>query len=311
MANKNTRKILLSLVVGVVVSCVALNTFSKMQQQIKEKDQLIKVMELNQKTVSEGQYTYLTAVRDMQPGDTITESDIKSVAFGEEQPDGLSSADMVVGNVLLEPVKNGQVLTGFVFTGVVSPSKANSQGLREGYRALTLSTSALDGLSPQMKSGAIVDVFSKSKNSQFVLSKVKILSLENTENTDKTDKNLTITNAKTATFEVPVDKIQQLVEIYSSGKILLVMRPAGDDTVIVGKKQVSENYGGNSGFHNAGYNYGYNSPLPAMSSLPSLPTVQTYEDSSINEMPAPVVPKKKPKTVEIIEASNKTHVNFD
>lgn len=306
MANRNARKIFISLVIGVITACISLSTYSKLQQQIKEKDQLIKVMQLGQKQNANAKFTYLTATHDMLAGDTITQDDIQTSTFSEEEPDGLSSADLVIGNVLLEPVKSGQILTGYAFTGVTVPSKKNPLGMRDGYRALTLSTGSLDGLSAQMKAGTVVDVFSKSKNNQFVLSKVKILSLEPTEGTDTKD--LTITKAKTATFEVPADKIQDLVEIYSSGKILLVMRPVGDDTVITGKKQPQNSSGSyGSGFHNANYSY---SPS-VMTSLPEVPDIQTYEDKTINEMPAPVIPKKNTRTVEIIEAANKTQITFD
>jgi len=301
MSNKNTRKILISLIIGVVAACVSLNKFSEMQKQLKEKDQLIEVMQLRDKQLENTKYSYLTATRDMEAGETVTEDDVKSAAFTSEQPDGLASKDMVIGNVLLEPVKSGQVLTGYVFTGVVSNSSKNPQGLREGYRALTLSTSSLEGLSPEMKTGSLVDVFSKSKTNSFVLSKVKILSMEPADSA--AEKDISIIQAKNATFEVPVNKIQEFVEIYSSGKILLVMRPVGDDTVIVGhKKSTPAPASSNRGYHNLNYNY---------ADLPSLPVVQTYEEPSINELPAPVKPQKSAKTIEIIEASNKTQISFD
>ncbi len=304
MANKNARKIFIALVIGVIATCISLNAFSSLKKQIKEKDQLIQVMQLRDKQIESGKYSYLTATHDMEAGETIAQEDITKTSFATEQEDALSSSEMVIGNVLLEPVKKGQILTGYVFTGVLA-SKSDNKGLREGYRALTLSTSSLDGLSSEMKQGSMVDVFSKSKDNSFVLSKVKILSLEPTETNEQTNENISITKAKSATFEVPVNKIQDLVEIYSSGKILLVMRPIGDDTVIVGKKPAQTSaQTSNKTYSNINYTY-----TPA--SLPSLPIVQTYEEPGINEMPAPVVPKKQQKTVEIIEASNKTQISFD
>ena len=53
---------------------------------------------------------------------------------------------------------------------------------------------------------------------------------------------------------------------------------------------------------------------PAINSLPTLPSpiIQTYEDATINELPAPVSTQKKSTNyVELIEASNKTKVSFD
>ena len=159
-----------------------------------------------------------------------------------------------------------------------------------------------------MKTGSLIDVFSLGKGNSFVLSKVKILSLEPASESSEKSTNIPITQAKTVTFEVPVNKIQELVEIYSSGKILLVMRPVGDDTVIIGtKKQNSTQQNYNRGY---GSNYGYTS-----SSLPPLP-IQSYEPATysapdLNELPAPIKTKKPTATVELIEANNKTQVNFD
>ena len=178
MANKNGRKILISLLVGIIVACLSLNTFSDMQKKIREQDQLITVMKQYTEELNGKKHMYITAARNMEAGETVTENDIKITAFDEEQNDAISSKDMVIGNVLLEAVKAGQVLTGYVFTGVLQDGQ--NLDLRDGYRALTLSTATLDGMSKDMKTGSLIDVFSKGKDS-FVLSKVKILSLEPAE----------------------------------------------------------------------------------------------------------------------------------
>lgn len=303
MASKNTRKILISLIIGVVAACVSLNKFSEMQKEIKEKEQLIEVMQLRDKQLEKTKYTYLTATHDMEAGETVTEDDITTATFSTEESDGLTSKETVVGNVLLEPIKSGQILTGYVFTGIVSNPSKNNQGLKEGYRALTLSTSTMEGMSADMKKGSLIDVFSKNKSNSTVLSKVRILNLEAKE-TETEQKDISILQAKNVTFEVPVNKIQEFVEMYAAGKILLVMRPVGDDTVIVGHKKQSASTTNNNGYQNLNYNYN-------ASTLPALPVVQTYEDSTINELPAPVRPTKSSKTVELIEASNKTQISFD
>ena len=71
MASKNTRKILISLIIGVVAACVSLNKFSEMQKEIKEKEQLIEVMQLRDKQLEKTKYTYLTATHDMEAGEAI------------------------------------------------------------------------------------------------------------------------------------------------------------------------------------------------------------------------------------------------
>ena len=301
MANKNGQKIIISLIVGITAACITLNNFSKMQKTIKEKEQLIEVMQLNEKQIKKTGYTYFTFIHDMNAGETVKENDIMLTAFKNEQEDGITEKEDVVGNVLLENVKNGQIITNYVFTGVVSDKSSAAKGLKEGYRALTLSTSALDGMSNEMKTGTYIDIFSKSTNSNIVLSKVKILSLEPAEqkNDATQEKSVSITGAKTVTFEVPVNKIQELVEIYSAGKLLLVMRPAGDDTVITGNKKTVKTKKYTS-------NYSYNPDL-----LTPLPNIEPYEEPLAKELPAPVKPKNNNRTVEVIEANNKTQVNFD
>lgn len=79
---------------------------------------------------------------------------------------------------------------------------------------------------------------------------------------------------------------------------MLVMRPIGDDTVIKPQKE-NKKISANS------QNINYNS-----SKLPSLPTVQTYEDPSINELPAPINSINASRTIEIIEANSKTQISF-
>ena len=305
MSNRNTHKILISLIVGVAVSCVALNMFSKLQNEIKERDDLIKVMEMHQNQLKVTKYSYLVAKRDMLAGETIKFDDIAFVKFDKEEKDAFSSLDMVLNNVLLKPVKQGQLMTSYLFTHVKGKGYADANGLREGYRALTLGTSSLDGLSKTMKTGSIIDVFSKSKSSPLVLSKVKILDMEPI---NEKDTNIDITKAKNVTLEVQADKIQKLVDIYSSGKLLFVMRPIMDNSVIKEDKPTEKKV------NTQQQNKKGDSEPPAINSLPTLPSpiIQTYEDATINELPAPVSTQKKSTNyVELIEASNKTKVSFD
>ncbi len=311
MANKNGRKILISLFIGVVVGCFSLNTFSALQQEIKEKDQLIEVMKLRDKQIKTEKYNYLVAIRDINAGETISKEDIMLTSFNKKYDDAISSTDAIIGNVPLRPLKSGQVLTNYIFTGVIAQKNKNIQGLREGYRALTLSTANLDGMSAEMKVGSLIDVFSKNKTNNIILSKVKILSLEpKIEKTDKpieTEKlkNIPITQAKTVTFEVKTDKIEDFVEIYSSGKILLVMRPIGDDTVIVKKqkteqksKQTKKNY--------------TNTNIYGSKEIPDLPISQIYEAKPIEKPTVTAKSEQQNKNVvEIIEAGKKTQIKFE
>ena len=313
MAN-NTNRILISLIIGLSVAGLSFKMYSDMQKEMKAKDQLIAVMKLRDAELEKKKITYITATRDMKIGETVTENDLRKKNFTNEKEGGLTSFDMAVGNVLISDIKTGEILTEKSFTGV--NTKKNETGLREGHRAITLSTSSLDGLSPEMKEGAIIDIFSKSKSSPIVFSKIKILSLEpaKAQSTAEAVKDavskdkeqpISIKDAKTATFELPIIRVQDFVEMYASGKILLAMRPIGDDTVVTTKKKETAQAKAKASNYNQNLNY--DSPA-----IPKLPTVQTYETPTINELPSPIKSiANTSKTIELIEASNKTQVSFD
>lgn len=304
MANKNKQKIFISLVIGVLVSCVSLNTFSTMQKQIKEQDKIIQEMKKKEDHKISQKNVYVTVIRDIPAGEAVSEQDIMLTAIEQKYDDAITEKEKAIGKVLLEPVKPGQILTNYLFTGVVLKKDISLQGLQEGYRALTLSTSALEGLSSEMKQGSYVDIFSKSKSNKFILSKVKILSLEPT---DDKKKDVSITQASTVTFEVRIDKIEELVEIYSSGKILLVMRPVGDDTVIVSKKK-QETIAKEKKSKEV---VAKNSNIYGSTKLPELPIAQAPLPPPVKEVPVAEVVAKKNKIVEVIEANNKKQINFD
>ncbi len=308
MANKNTGKILISLIIGAVVAYYAYDTYSKQQQKIIEQNQLIKVMQQRDEILAKQTFEYFVPVKDLPVGATVTVMDIKSKKTNQKQENAIISQNNIVGSVLVKTVKEGQI---FVNSDFVNTSENKKHVLREGYRALTVSTEELDGLAVEMQEGVLIDIFSKSNSDEKILSKIKILSLTPAKVETVVDKTvdavsnakeekapISIIQAKTVTFEIPINKVQDFVEIYASGKAMLVMRPIGDDTVIKYKKE-------NTKQTSSSQNVNYNS-----AKLPSLPVVQTYEDPSINELPAPIKMNSSNQSIEIIEANNKTQINF-
>ena len=310
MANKNIKNILISLLIGAGIAFYAYDLYAKQQKQIFEQNQLIQVMKLRDEQLAKQTFTYFVPIRDLQTGTTVTVMDIKKVTIPQKQDFAITSQNNIIGSVLLRDVKEGQIFTEEDFTKIITNQDKN---LREGYRALTVSTEDLDGLAFDMKEGSLIDIFSKTSSDGKVLSKIKILSLvptkqetiiEKTANSatlEQTTKKepLSITQAKKVTFEIPINKVQDFVEIYSSGKIMLVMRPIGDDTIIKPKKEEKKKE------KNTSQNTNYDS-----AKLPSLPVVQTYEDPSINELPSPIKVNTHTNSIEIIEANSKTKVSF-
>ena len=312
MANKNTGKILISLIIGAVVAYYAYDMYAKQQKQIVQQNQLIKVMKMRDEQLAKKTYTYFVPIKDLEAGTTVTVMDIKKTTVSQKDEEAITSQGNIIGSVLIRPVLEGQIFTEQDFTKIMHEQ---AQGLREGYRALTVPTEALDGLAGEMKEGTLIDIFSKSKNENKVLSKVKILSMTPLKAATPVEKAanavaneplkeqkepLSITQAKTVTFEIPINRVVDFVEMYSSGKVMLVMRPVGDDTVIKTEKEVKKVVSSSA------QNVNYNSDK-----LPSLPVVQTYEDPSINELPSPIrAGVFNFGTVELIEANSKTQINF-
>ena len=307
MANKNTGKILISLIIGAIVAYYAYDTYSQQQKKIVEQNQLIKVMQQRDEILAQQTFEYFTPTKDLSAGTTVSVMDIKTIKT-QKQTNAIVSQNNIVGSVLIKDIKAGQIFTTTDFVALTNTKK---QTLKDGHRALTVSTEELDGLAVEMKEGTLIDIFSKSKSDEKILSKIKILSLEPIKSETIVDKTaeavsntkeeeipLSITQAKTVTFEIPINKVQDFIEIYSAGKIMLVMRPIGDDTIIKYKKEATKQ---TTNSQNTNYN---------SAKLPSLPVVQTYEDPSINELPSPIKRNSTAQSIEIIEANNKTQINF-
>ena len=305
MANKNTNKILISLIIGAVVAYFAYDIYEKQQKQIIEQTKLINVMKQRDEILDQQTFEYFIATKDFSAGETVTVMDIKKTQTKQKDNNAITSQNKLIGSVLLRDIKAGQIFTKQDFVNITT----SKQELKEGYRAITVATEDLDGLAKEMKEGILIDIFSKTKSDEKILSKIKILSLTpiKTESAvekaaeavsnDKEEKEpISITQAKNVTFEIPINKVQDFIEIYASGKMMLVMRPIGDDTVIKYKKEKTITNSQNTNYNSA--------------KLPSLPVVQTYEDPSINELPSPIRSITTSQSVEVIEASNKTQINF-
>lgn len=286
MSEKNRKKLFAALIVGIFVSCISLGMFKKMQKQIEQQDAMIKIMSQQAENTASS-YTYVIAQRDMGTGETVSDSDINTAVFYEKQEDGLENTDMAAGNVLLEPVKKGQILTGYVFTGINNAS--DSTGVRKGYRALTISTDKMDGLSAAMTKGKFVDIFSKTSKNPYELQNVRILSFVPSNSAEKEASS--IIKSQKVTLEIPSAELKDFVKAYSSNSLLLVLRPSGEKAPAPSKRtvsaEVSQNY--------------YEKPV-----MPKLPDIK-----DIDALPAPASFQGFGQSVEVIEANTKTKVEFN
>lgn len=184
MANKNTGKILISLMIGGIVAYFAYDTYQKQQIQIAQQNSLIQVMKLRDEQLAKKTYDYFVPIKNLEAGTTVTVMDIKKTTVKTEQKGAIVSQNEIIGSVLVRPVLAEKILTAEDFLAQ-SPEKL---GLKDGYRALTISVDALDGLSSEMLEGSLVDIFSKSKSNEKILSKVKILALTPIKDTTALEK---------------------------------------------------------------------------------------------------------------------------
>ena len=115
MANKNTGKVLISLLIGAVVAYYAYDTYSQQQRKIIEQNQLIKVMQQRDEILAKQTFEYFVPIKDLPAGTTITAIDIKSKKNNQKQENAITSQNNIIGSVLIKDVKEGQIFVNSDF----------------------------------------------------------------------------------------------------------------------------------------------------------------------------------------------------
>lgn len=289
--NKNRSKLILAATVAIVITMFSYSRFNNMQSQLetqlaqKQKD----LDQIQQSKLSEMKdtYAYAIATTDLKAGEIVSDEDVDFQQSEVQNNNAFENRSDIVNKVLLQDIGKGQEFT----TAHIAKISKDDSALKNGDRALTLPADNFQGRSNTMQPGSLVDVYSASADSSWVLEAVKILSYEGQNAATG------IVGASAITFEVPTDSVSDFISNVSKSKLVLVARNASDKSVYRKKPKASlaSNYNAAS-----------------MSSLPNLPTSVPIKDlSGPSGLPQPVQPVIQPPSVEVIEANVKSKVTFD
>lgn len=261
---------------------------SQLQTQLAQKQKDLEQIQQSKLTELKSSHAYAIATADLKAGEIVSDEDVDFKQFDTENPSAFENRSDIVNKVLLQDITMGQEFT----TAHIAKVSKDDTSLKEGDRALTLPADNFQGKSNTMTPGSLVDIYSASADSGWVLEAIKILSYEGQNATAG------LMSASSITFEVPADCVSDFISNVSKSKLVLVARNAGDKSVYHKKPK-----------HTLSSNYSATS----MSSLPNLPKSVPIKDLSSGPagLPQPIQPVIQPPAVELIEANVKSKVTFD
>ncbi len=312
--NKNTPKIILAITVALLATLISYTTFSSMQKELNEQKKLINVMQQVQ-TANKNKietFAYAVSTKELKSGEIVSEDDVDFKNFTVEDKEAFDNRSDIVNKVLLKDIGMGEVFT----SSHIAKISSDNIELKEGYRALTLPADNFQGKSAKMKIGSLIDIYSSNTDSPWFLEGIKILNFESRQKTDtaQNSKDISIFDANSITFEVPVAYVPDFISNASKNKLVLVTRGEHEKTIrrsapssaVKKHTETSINYKAEANRLNS---------LPKMpKSLPSISGISSPAVSGSGEfrdLPAPVQPKAEGPSVEIIEANVKSKVTFD
>lgn len=284
--NKNKVKIILAIVVAVLATIISYSVFSALRNQISEQQKMIDVMQKFQAENKKEAFAYAIAKSDLKAGQMVSDEDVDFKNFDMMNTNAFENRSDVVNKILLKDITSGEAFTN----AHIAKISSDDVTLRSGYRALTMPADNFQGKSDSMVPGQFIDIYSGTSGDDWALENIKLMSLESGANPADGNSQTTISNAKSITFEVPVDSVTDFISNASKSKLVLVARGANDKKIYHKKSKSSDN-------------------SAAYSSLPNLP--KTPPISNLSGLPEPVQPAVDKPGVEVIEANVKSKVTFD
>lgn len=293
--NKNTSKIILATIVAFLATVISYSAFSNMRGQMNEQQKLIEVM---QNTAKSGQvadsFAYAVSTADLKAGEIVSEADVDFKQFEIENKDAIQNRSEIVNKILLKDIVSGDTFT----TAHIAQISGDNVDLRDGYRALTLPADSFQGKTDKIKPGSVVDIYSTTVDSNWILENVKIMSFESGGNPPNSPVP-SIMNASAITFEVSASDISSFISNISKGKLMFVTRNERDRKSLAKKTKHS-----NSNYSASAY--------PSLPNLPkSVPITDLGGAGGLSGLPQPIQPVVQQPAVEVIEANVKSKVTFD
>ncbi len=297
--NKNTSKIILAVTVAILATMISYSAFSNMRNQMSEQQKVIEAMQNSAKigTDNAASYAYAVAVSNLKAGEIVSDQDVDFKQFDIQNKDAFENRSDVVNKILLKDITAGDTFS----TAHIAKISNDDVSLREGYRALTLPADNFQGKSETMKQGSLIDIYSTSNESDWVLEGIRIISFEGNKNVVPTSTAAGIMDATSITFEVPTEDISSFISNISKGKLMLVTRNA-NDKVVANKKKKNSVYSANS--------------YPSLPNLPSSVPINDFTGKNsipgdLSGLPQPIKPVIQQPEVEVIEANVKSKVTFE
>lgn len=286
-SNKNRSKLILATTFAIVIIVFSYSQINNMQTQLSQKQKDLDAIQKIQLNEAQNTYAYAIATTDLKAGEIVSDEDVDFKSFDIQNTNAFENRSDVVNKVLLQDIGIGQQFT----TAQIAKVSNDDISLKEGYRALTLPADNFQGRSNSMTPGSLVDIYSASPDSDWVLEAVKVMSY------DGPNAEGGIAGASSITFEVPAENVSDFISNVSKSKMVLVARSASDKSVYHKKPK-----------HSLPSSYG----ASTMSNLPNLPKSVPIKDlSGPSGLPQPIQPVAQPASVELIEANVKSKVTFD
>lgn len=294
--NKNTSKIILSIIVALLATMISYSGFKSMNSKLSEQQQLIQLMQSSKSNQNKGNYAYVVAVNNLKAGEIVADTDIDVKPFDIENKDAFDNRADVVNKILLKDIQSGEVVSS-EHIARISKDKVS---MREGYRALTLPAESFQGRSSKMRQGDFVDIYSASGENSWSLEGIRILGFD--APAPAADAAPDFSQATSITFEVPKAYISDFIANVSKSKLVLVARDPNDKKVV---RRIPRSFSSGSG------------SLSGIPSLPNLPSSVPIENmgsiptGTNSALPLPLQPAVNQQSVEVIEANVKSKVTFD
>jgi Flp pilus assembly protein CpaB len=319
--NKNKKKIIVIIVVGMIPVLIVLNIVKSLQAQNEALAQ--KMSQQPAPTAAppppaDPMVSTIQAKSDIKSGEVITIAKLETKQYKKsELPlNCYNLASLVLGKIAGKAILQGKIITSDDILDV-DPNLVN---IPAGMRAITIPTSAIQGLAKYIFVGSRIDILSVKTPPEFIAQNVKIISLEGAgidpalqpvppapapppvvpgaapvpapvvPVATTSSPTISADKAIALTVLVPIESVNKLVEGIVGGKLQVITRGPGDNKIV---------------------RRSYSSSSTPKVSLPPPPT-------SISKLPTiPSGPiddgfEEEPKSkVEIITANNKTSVCFD
>lgn len=323
-SQKRQKKIMIAVTIAVILSMVIFGYINNLNRSIKEKDSQLKenqtlLSQIKDKgkdlgNVIEGPSTYaIVAKNNIYAGSRLTPAmlEMKQIPVKDNADNYFQNADIVSGKVVIANIMAGQPV-------LKANLDLNSFNIPNGMRLITISSDFVQGLASYINVGAKVDVVSASNNnpSQVVLQNVQVTALgkaatssssSSGNNSSSGSNNESIVSS--ITLQIPAGSSAKLVSALSQGKIQILLRNSGDNSVVAAApKKIKP---ATSNFARPRLN------VARSFSLPPAPRFNTSKLNALPSLPAPASPAMNPSRfnygpkVEVIRAGEKQDVQFN